>query len=221
MMLRMNRGLVMLATFAVLGTTLAAADPTADPTASTNETAATSGRPRRAAFYGEVSAWYGRLGFPRQYPGGPDRATIKDLRWSLGFAVTQTDSWSVRIGPVFDVFVGDSYGAAFGLAGQLDWSLGRGWWIGTRGSLAKGDGNGTVATGDGLVMMAGLRVRDAAFSFGVDAVRVANDDAAGTGILAGIGLDGRPGKYGIAASAAGGLVVGVLAAIAMSRANTH
>ncbi|MDQ3299751.1 MAG: hypothetical protein M3619_24495 [Myxococcota bacterium] len=213
----MNRGLITLATFAALGTTLAVADPTV----STNEAGATTGQPLRTAFYGEVSAWYGRLGFPRQYPGGPDGATLKDLRWSFGFKVMHADSWALRIGPVVDVFVGDSHGAALGVAGQLDWSLGRGWWIGTRGSLAKGDGNGSVATGDGLVMMAGLRARDAAFSLGVDAVRIANDDAAGNGFLVGIGLDGRPGKYGVAASAVGALLVGVVAVLAMSQASTH
>ncbi len=107
MMLQMNC-LVVLATFAALGPTLAAADPTASPneptteptTGPTSEPTASMGGPRRAAFYGEVSAWYGRLGFPRPYRGGPDRATIKDLRWSFGLTVTRADGWALRIGPV-------------------------------------------------------------------------------------------------------------------------
>ncbi len=64
MMLPVNRGLITLATFAALGTTLAVADPTV----STNEAGATTGQPLRTAFYGEVSAWYGPEPSPQIRP---------------------------------------------------------------------------------------------------------------------------------------------------------
>lgn len=199
--------------------------------------AGASSAPRRLELYGESSAWYGAVSgatlelLPTRRTG---LASIKDLRVSLGLGV-RGRSFAARLGPTIDLFVGedldlqvfngDNYGIAFGLSAQIDWNIDSCWRLGPRLSLSRGEGDG-VTTGHGIVAMGGVHIRNDRFVAGIDMLRVWGDDSrgpaeSGTGIMAGAGFDGRPGKYSVAVAGAGAAIGGIAALIMMTLANTH
>jgi hypothetical protein len=190
---------------------------------------------RELYFHGDISAWYGAISGATLEPpraGQPRRtgvASIKELRASLGLGV-RGGSFDLRLGPAIDLYVGerldlevfdgDNYGISVGIAGQIDWRIGSCWRIGPRLSLARGEGDG-VTTGRGTVAMGGVHARNGRFAAGIEMIRVSGDRESGTGIIAGVGLDGRAGTYGLAAAGGGVVIAGIAALIIMSTASTH
>lgn len=184
--------------------------------------------PAAVGFYGEPSVWGGKLwgeyhgatGFGMDVSSG-----MVDLRLSLGAAIAIRPGWNARVGAAVDVFKGQSEAAALGIEAQALRDLRRAWRIGLRVSASLGNGNGVPTSGDGQIVMAGLRIHRGVVVFGVDGVFIRNgtegNHGFANGILAGVGIGGRPGKYGIAISAGGAALLGILAVVALRQAYTH
>jgi hypothetical protein len=186
-------------------------------------------------FHGDISAWYGAIsGVTLELaPGGQPRrtgfASIKALRASLGLGA-RGRSFELRLGPAIDLYVegpldlevfnGGPYGISFGVAGQLDWRIVSCWRIGPRLSIARGEGDG-VTTGRGTVATGGVHARNGRFGAGIDMIHVSGDRESGAGIMAGVGLDGRAGKYGLAVAGGGVVIAGITALIMLFNANIH
>jgi hypothetical protein len=169
--------------------------------------------PDRVALYTEASIGHASMrGAETHWDGtyqhrGADLALV---RWALG-AELRHHRLRARLGGVLDVTEGVySVAPTLGIELFADGALDAGWRLGARVAVAWSDGNATPVAFDGTTGMAGLRIGRPPFSLGVDAAHVWRDDGHATGMIASVGVGGRPGKYLLGASAVGAVVAGLL-----------
>ena len=130
-------------------------------------------------------------------------------RVAFGARFGSGDAMHVLVGAVVDYLYAGVPGYAYGLEGQADWQLAdTSWRSGPRLSLQLGtDVVAAIANGDNsdrdVVAMVGGRIRNHAVTFGLDAVIVRSEDGHAEGVLANIGLTGKPGTY------SAGVVIGI------------
>lgn len=183
----------------------------------------------RLRWYGEPSLWVGHLWGETTLDTGltiDGDGTLIETRFSGGALLGGQDGVNARIGPVIDLFMsGASFGAAFGIEADVDWDLAPCWRLGLRMSGSLGTGDGTVTTGDGQVLMVGVRARTRSVVFGVDGMFVRRGEYGqqghGNGILFGVGADGRAGKYGIVFAGGAAALVAIIGLLALSQTNFH
>ena len=153
------------------------------------------------------------------------RGTDTTIAWKGDEVIEIVSSTEERAKAAVDVFKGQGEGAALGIEAQGLWDLRQAWRIGPRLSASLGNGNGSPTSGDGQIVMAGIRVHSGDVVFGVDSVFIRNgqdgDHGFANGVLAGVGIGGRSGKYGIAISAGAAALLGILAIVALSQVSTH
>jgi hypothetical protein len=216
--------LIALAPSAAADTEVLVVDPPA-PQASVAAPSLTPSRTKdRLRFYAEMVLGYGRVHGEMVSPftgyRGRTDSDVRGLRWAVG-ARLATTAMDVRLGAVLDVVSAGGEGAAIGLELQADWPLPAGWRAGGRVSISSGNGNGDPTTLDGVVGVAGLRLRKDVAIIGLDAVQVWHGDGSAIGGMLSVGMSGRPGKYLVGVSATAASILGVVAIVAMAGTTTH